>query len=52
MLEFLGHLLFSALMVPVAMALILGIIYVLAEVFNVFSGIGHRKESKQQATRQ
>ena len=47
MLELLKSLLFAVLMVPVAMAVILGAIYGLGEVFNVFSSIGHKDRSKQ-----
>ncbi|MGK9172344.1 AcrZ family multidrug efflux pump-associated protein [Yokenella regensburgei] len=42
MLELLKSLVFAVVMVPVVMAIILGLIYGLGEVFNVFSGIGHR----------
>ncbi|MFP1725529.1 AcrZ family multidrug efflux pump-associated protein [Lonsdalea quercina] len=45
MLELLSSLLFAVCMVPVMMALILGCIYGLGEVFNVFSALGHH-ESK------
>jgi hypothetical protein len=45
MLEILESLLFAVLMVPVTMAIILGLIYGLGEVFNVFSKIGHAKEN-------
>lgn len=41
MLELLKSLLFAIAMVPVMMAIILGTIYGLGEVFNVFSRIGH-----------
>lgn len=41
MLELLTSLLFAVAMVPVMMALILGGIYGLGEVFNVFSRLGH-----------
>ncbi|WP_409306281.1 AcrZ family multidrug efflux pump-associated protein [Pectobacterium sp. B1J-3] len=41
MLELLTSLLFAVAMVPVMMAIILGAIYGLGEVFNVFSRIGH-----------
>ncbi|WLS77744.1 AcrZ family multidrug efflux pump-associated protein [Erwinia pyri] len=34
----------AILMVPVVMAIILGLIYGLGEVFNVISKIGHSKE--------
>jgi hypothetical protein len=44
MLELLTSLLFAVLMVPVVMAVILGLIYLLGELFNIFSSIGHRKE--------
>lgn len=41
MFEILKSLVFAAFMVPVVMALILGMIYGLGEVFNVISKIGH-----------
>ncbi len=44
MLELLKSLLFAVAMVPVMMAIILGAIYGLGEVFNVFSRIGHSDE--------
>ncbi|OMQ25621.1 MULTISPECIES: AcrZ family multidrug efflux pump-associated protein [Serratia] len=46
MLELLKSLLFAVVMVPVVMAVILGLIYALAEVFNVFSKVGHSKEKR------
>lgn len=42
MLELLKSLGLAAVMVPVVMTIILGLIYLLGEVFNVFSNIGHR----------
>lgn len=48
MLELLTSLLFAIAMVPVMMAIILGAIYGLGEVFNVFSNIGHTEEAKKQ----
>ncbi|MEC5320019.1 AcrZ family multidrug efflux pump-associated protein [Brenneria populi subsp. brevivirga] len=47
MLELLKSLLFAVAMVPVMMAIILGAIYGLGEVFNVFSKIGHSEAKKQ-----
>lgn len=44
MLDLLKSLLFAVAMVPVMMAIILGAIYGLGEVFNVFSLIGHADE--------
>ncbi|BDH46620.1 multidrug efflux pump accessory protein AcrZ [Salmonella enterica subsp. enterica serovar Choleraesuis] len=41
MFELLKSLLFAVLMVPVVMAIILGLIYGLGEVFNVISNAGH-----------
>ena len=35
---------FAVVMVPVVMAVILGLIYGLGEVFNVFSKVGHRDQ--------
>jgi hypothetical protein len=42
MLELLKSLVFAVIMVPVVMAIILGAIYGLGEVFNVFSAIGRK----------
>ena len=44
MLELLKGLAVAILMVPVVMAIILGLIYGLGEVFNVISKIGHPKD--------
>jgi hypothetical protein len=44
MLELLKSMLFAVVMVPIVMAVILGLIYGLGEVFNVFSKIGHSNE--------
>ncbi|KFK95100.1 MULTISPECIES: AcrZ family multidrug efflux pump-associated protein [unclassified Serratia (in: enterobacteria)] len=46
MFELLKSLVFAVVMVPVVMAIILGLIYALAEVFNVFSKIGHTNEKR------
>jgi len=51
MLELLKSLAFAIIMVPVVMALILGAIYGLGEVFNVISKIGYR-EDRAAKTRQ
>jgi hypothetical protein len=48
MLELLKSLVFAVIMVPVVMAIILGAIYGLGEVFNVFSNIGHKDQAKKQ----
>ncbi|MCI0190184.1 AcrZ family multidrug efflux pump-associated protein, partial [Cronobacter sakazakii] len=40
MFELLKSLAFAVIMVPVVMAVILGLIWGLGEVFNIFSGIG------------
>jgi len=48
MLELLKSLVFAVIMVPVVMAIILGAIYGLGEVFNVFSNIGHKDQPKKQ----
>lgn len=48
MLELLKSLVFAVIMVPVVMAIILGLIYGLGEVFNLFSAVGHKDRSKQQ----
>ncbi|MGK3140691.1 AcrZ family multidrug efflux pump-associated protein [Pantoea sp. C2G6] len=45
MLELLKSLAIAVLMIPVVMALILGMIYGLGEVFNIFSKLGHRDKS-------
>lgn len=47
MLELLKSLVFAVVMVPVVMAVILGLIYGLGEVFNLFSGAG-QKDSRPQ----
>ncbi|AGB81538.1 Protein of unknown function (DUF2592) [Serratia sp. FGI94] len=46
MLELLKSLVFAVVMVPVVMAVILGLIYGLAEVFNIFSKTGPAKEKR------
>ena len=46
MLELLKSLVFAAIMVPVVMAAILGLIYGLGEVFNIFSCVGHSDEKR------
>ncbi|KAA0262146.1 MAG: AcrZ family multidrug efflux pump-associated protein [Enterobacterales bacterium] len=46
MLELLKSLVFAAIMVPVVMAAILGLIYGLGEVFNIVSGVGHSDEKR------
>lgn len=48
MFELLKSLAFAVIMVPVVMAIILGAIWGLGEVFNIFSGVGHRKRTGQQ----
>ena len=40
MLELLKSLVFAVIMVPVVMAIILGLIYGHGEVFNIISGVG------------
>lgn len=49
MLELLKSLVFAVIMVPVVMAIILGLIYGLGEVFNIFSGIGQKDQSDRTA---
>ncbi|CFR24493.1 AcrZ family multidrug efflux pump-associated protein [Yersinia kristensenii] len=44
MLDLLKSLLFAVVMVPVVMAVILGLIYGLGEVFNIISKSSHKKE--------
>ena len=48
MLELLKSLVFAIFMVPVVMAIILGLIYGLGEVFNVLSAVGHKDKRQQQ----
>ena len=48
MLELLKSVLFVLVMVPVMIAVILGAIYGLGEIFNVFSGIGHDRENAKR----
>ncbi|WP_348253767.1 AcrZ family multidrug efflux pump-associated protein, partial [Salmonella enterica] len=38
---------FAVIMVPVVMAIILGLFYGLGVVFNIFSGIGQKVQSRQ-----
>jgi hypothetical protein len=47
MLELLKSLVFAVIMVPVVMAVILGLIYGLGEVFNVLSNVGHKDRPQQ-----
>ena len=49
MLELLKSLAVAVLMVPVVMALMLGMIYGLGEVFNLFSKVGHREKSSARS---
>lgn len=49
MLELLKSLAVAVLMVPVVMALMLGIIYGLGELFNVISKFGHREKSSARS---
>lgn len=44
MLDLLKSLVFAVVMVPVVMAVILGMIYGLGEVFNIISKTGYTKE--------
>lgn len=46
MLELLKGLAVAIIMVPIVMAIILGLIWGLGEVFNVISKIGHRDEQQ------
>lgn len=48
MFELIKSLAFAVVMVPVMMAIILGLIYGLGEVFNIFSGVGHRDGASKQ----
>ncbi|MEB4676790.1 AcrZ family multidrug efflux pump-associated protein [Enterobacteriaceae bacterium G50] len=47
MLELLKSLVFAVIMVPIVMAVIMGAIYGLGEVFNIFSGVGHKDNRPQ-----
>lgn len=51
MLELIKSLAVAIIMVPVVMAIILGMIYGLGEVFNVISKFGHPKEHSASQTR-
>lgn len=48
MLELLESLIFAAVMVPIFIAVILGLIWGLGEVFNIISKVGHSKESRSK----
>jgi preprotein translocase subunit SecE len=48
MIELLESLIVVVLMVPVVMAVILGLIYGLGELFNVISKIGQSKQQRDQ----
>jgi hypothetical protein len=48
MFELIKSLAFAVIMVPVVMAVILGLIYGLGEVFNILSAVGHRDGSSKQ----
>lgn len=48
MFELIKSMVTAVIMVPIVMAVILGLIYGLGEVFNVLSKIGHRDSSTQQ----
>jgi len=49
MLELLKSLAIAVIMVPIVMALMLGMIYGLGEVFNVISKFGHREKSSARS---
>lgn len=51
MFELLKSLVFAVVMVPVVMAIILGLIYGLGEVFNIFSSVGHKDRSRSEQHR-
>ncbi|ROP59153.1 multidrug efflux pump-associated protein AcrZ [Enterobacter sp. BIGb0383] len=51
MFELLKSLVFAVVMVPVVMAIILGLIYGLGEVFNIFSNIGHKDRTRSEQHR-
>ncbi len=48
MFELIKSLAFAVIMVPVVMAVILGLIYGLGEVFNILSAVGHRDGSSKR----
>jgi hypothetical protein len=48
MLELLESLLFAIIMVPIFIAVILGLIYAMGELFNLISNVGHPKESRNE----
>ncbi|CAM3503197.1 multidrug efflux pump-associated protein, AcrZ family [Rouxiella silvae] len=48
MLELLESLLFAVIMVPIFIAVVLGLIYGMGELFNVISKVGHPKESRNE----
>lgn len=48
MLELLESLLFAIIMVPIFIAVILGLIYGMGELFNLISKVGHSKESSSE----
>ncbi|TPG63917.1 AcrZ family multidrug efflux pump-associated protein [Ewingella americana] len=48
MLELLESLLFAVIMVPLFIAVILGMIWAMGSVFNVISNVGHSKEKREQ----
>ncbi|QCT20617.1 multidrug efflux pump-associated protein, AcrZ family [Jejubacter calystegiae] len=48
MFELIKSLAFAVIMVPVVMAVILGLIYGLGEVFNILSAVGHRDGPSKQ----
>ena len=50
MLELLKSLVFAVIMAPVVMAIILGLIYGLGEVFNLFSGLGRRDNRRNHSS--
>ncbi|MDL4913687.1 MAG: AcrZ family multidrug efflux pump-associated protein [Enterobacterales bacterium endosymbiont of Blomia tropicalis] len=49
MLELLKSLAVAVIMVPIVMALMLGLIYGLGEVFNVISKFGHRENASSRS---
>ncbi|WP_087487806.1 AcrZ family multidrug efflux pump-associated protein [Tatumella citrea] len=50
MLELLESLLMAIIMVPIVMALMLGLIYGLGELFNLISGSRRNDQASQQTT--
>ncbi len=48
MLELLESLVFAVIMVPLFIAVILGMIWGMGSLFNILSNVGHSKEKREQ----